>query len=121
MLTVKGLEGSTDLPTSRAGITGRVRQGSLERLLVHPRDHGLHGDEIAWENLETWQQQALAALGGEGPLAGPLLWNLGAYLWLADRFESLADALEQARALLASRCGERLRQTLADPSESGNW
>ena len=120
VLTVKGLEGSTDLPTSRAGITARVRQGSLERLLVHPRDHGLHGDEIAWENLETWQQQALAALAGEGPLAAPLLWNLGAYLWLADRFENLADALEQARALLASRCGERLRQTLANPSESGN-
>ena len=120
VLTVKGLEGSTDLPTSRAGITARVRNGSLERLLVHPRDHGLHGDEIAWESLETWQQQALAALGGEGPLAMPLLWNLGAYLWLADRFGNLADALEQARALLASQCGERLRRTLANPGESGN-
>ncbi len=120
VLTVKGLEGSTDLPTSRAGITARVRHGSVERLLVHPRDHGLHGDDIAWTNLETWQQQGLAALRGEGPLAMPLLWNLGAYLWLADQFQTLADALDQARALLASQCGERLRQTLAHPGESSN-
>ncbi len=114
VLTVKGLEGSTDLPSSRAGITARLRQGSVERLLLHPRDHGLHGDDVAWESLATWQEQALAALAGEGPLAGPLLWNLGAYLWLADQIDSLPAALDQARALLAARSGERLRQTLAN-------
>jgi hypothetical protein len=42
-----------------------------------------------------------------------LLWNLGAYLWLARRFNSLPAALDQARALLQARCGERLRQELA--------
>jgi len=47
-------------------------------------------------------------------LAGPLLWNLGAYLWLADQIDSLPAALDQARALLAARSGERLRQTLAN-------
>jgi anthranilate phosphoribosyltransferase len=114
VLTVKGLEGSTDLPSSRAGITARLRQGSVERLLLHPRDHGLHGDEVAWQDLATWQEQALAALMGEGPLAQPLLWNLGAYLWLTDQIDSLASALDQARALLAARSGERLRQTLAN-------
>jgi anthranilate phosphoribosyltransferase len=114
VLTVKGLEGSTDLPSSRAGITARLRQGSVERLLLHPRDHGLHGDDVAWESLATWQAQALAALKGEGPLAWPLLWNLGAYLWLSDQIDSLPAALEQARALLAARSGERLRQTLAN-------
>jgi anthranilate phosphoribosyltransferase len=113
VLTVKGLEGSTDLPTSRAGITARLRQGEPERLLLHPRDHGLHADETPWQSLEQWRQQALAALIGEGPLAGPLVWNLGACLWLADQFESLETALDQARALLAARSGERLRQVLA--------
>jgi anthranilate phosphoribosyltransferase len=114
VLTVKGLEGSTDLPSSRAGICARLRQGEAERLLLHPRDHGLHGEETAWDNLEVWQEQALAALAGEGPLAKALLWNLGAYLWLADQIDTLDAALDQARGLLAARSGERLRQALAN-------
>jgi len=114
VLTVKGLEGSTDLPTTRAGITARLRGGGeAERILLHPRDHGIDAEEVAWESLETWQEQALAALQGEGPLAQALAWNLAALLWQADRFDSLAAALEQAGALLAARSGERWRQELA--------
>ena len=113
VLTVKGLEGSTDLPSNRAGITARLRQGTVERHLLHPRDYGLHGDEVGWEDLETWRQQALAALIGEGPLAQALLWNLGAYLWLADQIDTLEAALDQARGYLNARSGERLRQALA--------
>jgi len=114
--TVKGLEGSTDLPCSRAGITGRLRQGAVERHLLHPRDHGLHGDEVTWESLDSWRAQALAALRGEGPLAQPLLWNLAAYLWLADLIADLEGGLAQARALITARSGERLRQSLAGSS-----
>ena len=116
VLTVKGLEGSTDLPCSRAGITGRLRQGAVERQLLHPRDHGLHGDEVTWESLDSWRAQALAALRGEGPLAQPLLWNLAAYLWLADLIADLEGGLAQARALITARSGERLRQSLAASS-----
>jgi anthranilate phosphoribosyltransferase len=116
VLTVKGLEGSTDLPTSRAGIAARGRNGAPERLLLHPRDHGLHGDEVTWESLETWREQALAALVGEGPLAPALIWNLGAYLWLADQIDTLEAALNQARGYLNARSGERLRQALVAES-----
>jgi len=115
VLTVKGLEGSTDLPTSRAGITARLRaDGEGERILLHPRDHDLHGEEVPWHDLERWQSQALAALCGEGPLATALHWNVGAYLWLSDRFPTLEDGLAQAGALLTARSGERLRRALAD-------
>jgi anthranilate phosphoribosyltransferase len=113
LLTVKGLEGSTDLPTTRAGITARVRHGSIERILLHPRDNGITAPEIGWSGLEEWRRDGLDALRGEGPLAEALLWNLGAYLWLADRFVSLGDALDQARALLLARSGEQLRRQLA--------
>ncbi|MBM5803467.1 MAG: anthranilate phosphoribosyltransferase [Cyanobacteria bacterium K_DeepCast_35m_m2_155] len=116
VLTVKGLEGSTDLPTSRAGITARRRGGGEpERILLHPRDHGLQGEEVPWLDLDNWRQQARPALRGEGPLAAALLWNLAAYLWLAERFDSLNEALTQARALLAARSGERLLAALGTP------
>ena len=113
LLTVKGLEGSTDLPTTRACITARVRHGVAERILLHPRDHGITAPEPPWSGIDTWRDQALAALQGEGPLAEPLLWNLAALLWLSDRISDLPSALDQARALLLARCGERLRRELA--------
>ena len=113
VLTVKGLEGSTDLPTTRAGITARLSQGSTERILLHPRDHGITAEEVPWRDLDTWREQALAALGGSGPLAEALAWNTAAYLWLGGQLDSLQAALQQARALLVARCGEGLRQRLA--------
>jgi anthranilate phosphoribosyltransferase len=120
VLTVKGLEGSADLPTSRACITARLRANAApERILLHPRDHGLHGDEVPWHSLESWQRQALAALNGEGPLAAALHWNLGAYLWLAGLHPSLPQALDQAHALLAARCGDVHRRRLLTDSSAG--
>jgi anthranilate phosphoribosyltransferase len=102
LLTVKGLEGSTDLPLSRACISGRVRGGEGERLILHPRDHGFTGAEPPWTDLETWSNQALAALGGSGPLAQSLHWNLGSLLWLSGQQSSIEAGLNQANYLLES-------------------
>lgn len=113
VLTVKGLEGSTDLPTTRPGIAARLRGEHTERLVLHPRDHGITAPEVPWQNLDTWRQQAMAALRGEGPLAEALLWNLGCLLWQSDQLASLPEALQQARALLRAQAGERCRQALA--------
>ncbi|MEA5399334.1 anthranilate phosphoribosyltransferase [Synechococcus sp. BA-124 BA4] len=114
VFTVKGLEGSTDLPTTRAGITARLRHGGMTRILLHPRDHGITAQEVAWQSLDVWRDQALAALVGVGPLADALLWNLGVYWWQAGHSDSLEAGLVQARALLAARSGERLRRELAE-------
>jgi anthranilate phosphoribosyltransferase len=113
VLTVKGLEGSTDLPTTRAGIAARLRGERTERLVLHPRDHGITAPEVPWHSLDTWREQALAALRGEGPLAEGLLWNLGCLLWQSDHFSGLPGALEQARALLLAQAGERCRREMA--------
>ena len=88
-----------------------TRAAGLRALHVH---HGLHAEEVPWHALESWQDQALAALRGEGPLATALQWNVGAYLWLGDQFPTLESALAQAGALLTARSGERLRRVLAD-------
>lgn len=117
LLTIKGLEGSTDLPTTRAGIAALVRQGEAERILLHPRDHGIDAPQVAWTNLDDWRNDALEALRGRGPLAEALLWNLGVHLWLGGAINDLPGAIDQGRALLAAHCGERLRLTLANESE----
>ncbi|MEY4431500.1 MAG: hypothetical protein RLZZ533_1436 [Cyanobacteriota bacterium] len=113
VLMVKGLEGSTDLPTTRAAICSRLRDGARERVLLHPRDHGIAVAEAPFEGLEPWRDQALQALAGTGPLAAALRWNLGAYLWFAGLQDDLSTALDQAGALLQARAGlrqlERLR------------
>ncbi|MEB3200638.1 MAG: anthranilate phosphoribosyltransferase [Synechococcaceae cyanobacterium] len=113
VFTVKGLEGSTDLPTTRAGITARVRQGEVERILLHPREHGITASEVPWSGLEVWRGDALAALQGEGPLAEALRWNLAAYLWQAGRSAALPEALERASALLLARSGVRQLEEMA--------
>jgi anthranilate phosphoribosyltransferase len=113
VLTIKGLEGSTDLPTTRAGIAARLRGEHTERLVLHPRDHGFTAPEVPWQSLATWRDQALEALRGEGPLAEGLLWNLGCLLWQSDHFSSLPAALEQAKALVLAQAGERHRGEMA--------
>ena len=106
LLTVKGLEGGTDLPIGRACITARVRNGVAERMILHPRDHGCHNADVEWSTESTWQSQAFDALRNRGPLSEALRWNAGAYLWIAGLSDSLdsgidkaAEVLEEGRAL----------------------
>jgi len=112
VVTVKGLEGSADLPSSRAGITARLRRGEPERILLHPRDHGVVAAEPPWQGLELWRNQALEGLAGDGPLAEPLAWNVAAWLWFSGQLADLSTTLIQARALLAARSGLRLLEAL---------
>jgi len=108
LITVKGLEGGTDLPIGRACITARVQGGQSERLILHPRDHGCHSNDVEWTDLTTWQAQALEALQNRGPLRDSLRWNAGVYLWFAGLSDSLETALEQAASVMDK--GQALQQ-----------
>ena len=116
VVTVKGLEGSTDIPTSRVGILAHVRDGQTERQIFHPRDHGYFGQDLVWSDEEAWSRMAEAALQGHGPLRRAVLWNSGSYLWFLNRERCLPDCLAEADELLASgqvrRKRDRLRQVL---------
>ena len=113
LLTVKGLEGGTDLPIGRACITARVQQGQAERLILHPRDHGCHAADVEWSDETTWTEQALAALDNRGPLLDALRWNAGAYLWFSGLSSSLESGLQTADGVLktgqALQCLDQLR------------
>ena len=102
LITVKGLEGSTDLPISRACVMSWVQAGQPERLILHPRDHGCFDQDIEWNNIEQWSKQALEALNNRGPLSQSLRWNAGTYLWLSGQADNLADGIHQADACLKS-------------------
>ena len=100
LLTVKGLEGGTDLPIGRACITARVREGKAERLILHPRDHGCHDADTEWSDIDSWRDQALEALNGRGPLSDALRWNAAVYLWFAGQADSLEAGIVQAKTVL---------------------
>ena len=113
VVTVKGLEGGTDLPVSRAGITARVQIPSdPERHIVHPRDHGCFGDDPKWESEETWAAQAKEALLGHGPMAHSLRWNTGCYFWLSGLSESLQDGVDRAKSMQDKGNGNSILERL---------
>ncbi len=102
LISIKGLEGSIDLPISRSCITSYIQNGNFERLILHPKKHFLQGKETEWKNIDTWKEQALKALDNEGPLVPALTWNSGAYLWLAGKAKSLDEGLKTAKETIGS-------------------
>ena len=102
LVTVKGLEGGTDLPIGRACITATMKDGQVQRLILHPRDHGCHTRDVEWHDLDTWTVQAHQALGQQGPLSTALRWNAGAYLWFCDMVDDIQTGINKADALLES-------------------
>ncbi len=117
-LTVKGLEGGVDLPTSRVAVAGHWRRGSAlpERLLLHARDYDLRAPESELGTLAQWREQALAALRCEGPLAKGLIWNAGFYLWRQGTSPTLDAGLAKAEGLLQDGRCEALRRAMAGTS-----
>ncbi len=116
--TVKGLEGSTDLPISRPCITARIENQKTTRFILHPRDHGCHGKDIVWTDLDGWQKNALEALNGKGPLMQPLCWNAGIYLWFAGITKSLEEGLIKAKLQITSGLAQKSLNKLISWSQN---
>ncbi len=108
IITIKGLEGSIDLPTSRACITARVQNKNIERLILHPRDYNCHSSDIEWKSVPEWSAHALQALENKGPLKTALYWNAGVYLWFSGLTKTLKEGIELTESLLSS--GETLKK-----------
>lgn len=105
--TVKGLEGSCDLPQERPAIIGlhqpNQAENPLTRLRLHAEDYGLGGKNPVWTDLTEAQRLMTATLAGEAtPLVPALLWNSGFYLWRHCSLDSLGAGIDLARELLAS-------------------
>ncbi|CAD5982739.1 Anthranilate phosphoribosyltransferase [Planktothrix tepida] len=124
-ITVKGLEGSCDLPRDRTCIIG-LRQPSLgtkqikdstpvegqnshptgedvflERLLLHPRDYGFAGKEIPLPSTSILIEQIQGVLAGHNSeFMKAALWNGGFYLWRSGVCPNLESGLSEAESLL---------------------
>lgn len=102
--TVKGLEGSCDLPRDRTSIIGLGESNSgFDRLLLHPRDYGFEGKEVPLENLTTLIDMMQSVLQGKpSELMQAAIWNGGFYLWRCGLFSDLASGIAEAENLLTS-------------------
>ncbi|MBW4460000.1 MAG: anthranilate phosphoribosyltransferase family protein [Nodosilinea sp. WJT8-NPBG4] len=122
-ITVKGLEGSCDLARGRTAIVGVNHPGQTDRLLLHPRDYGLEGDDVELGDELTMGDRLLDVLAGnDSELAKTALWNAGFYLWQGGVADSLADGLAEAQTLLTTGKAlaklEEFRQQSADLTQT---
>lgn len=108
--TIKGLEGSCDLPRERTAILGLGQGDQLERLHLHPRDFGFEAVNVPLNSAETVLQQMRETLEGKpSEFMQSTLWNAGFYLWRCGASSSVATGITQAEALLTQG---RVQQTL---------
>jgi anthranilate phosphoribosyltransferase len=101
--SIKGLEGSCDLPRDRTAIIGNFTgQDELDRLLLNARDLNLSGPEVVYTDLETWTVEVQQVLQGQNDskLYPAALWNAGFYQWHLGLAPTLAEGIAQAQALL---------------------
>ena len=105
--TIKGLEGSCDLPRERTGIVGMGRPApehppfEFDRLLLHPSDYGFEGKNPALESMSQMVEAMQSVLKGQASeLRQSALWNAGFYLWRGGVCESIEAGLDTADRLL---------------------
>ncbi|MEE4248410.1 MAG: anthranilate phosphoribosyltransferase family protein [Kangiellaceae bacterium] len=102
--TVKGMEGSCDLPFSRTAIIGMAQpEGYFERLLLHPQDYGFGNKDVPMGiEAEYLEQLTAVRLGKPDPLTDTAIWNGGFYLWRFGVCDTLEDGFSKAKELLTS-------------------
>lgn len=102
--TIKGLEGSTDLPRDRTGIIGVHQTGrELERIFMHHYDYDLSNRNAPLLPTPELMVQFNAVLEGElSELLNSVVWNAGFYLWHCGAVDAPKVGMELARDLLSN-------------------
>lgn len=104
--TIKGLEGSCDLPRDRTAIIGAYKGApELERMLCNARDMHLNGPEVPYRNVEDWAASVDQVLNGQdtSELYPAVLWNSGFYLWHLNGAATLTEGIEWAKDLIGQK------------------
>jgi anthranilate phosphoribosyltransferase len=117
--TVKGLEGSCDLPRERTAIIGlsvaptikgatpisqildSESEAGFERLHLHPRDYGFEGKNVPLNSVSEVVTQMQATIAGQpSNYMRSVIWNGGFYLWRCGASPDLSKGFELAEASL---------------------
>jgi anthranilate phosphoribosyltransferase len=107
--TVKGWEGSVDLPRSRTAIIGINHGDQFERLTLSARNYGFSSEDPAIADASDMKTKILSALKAEpSEYLNSVLWNCGFYLWLYGMHDEIADAIVHAQEIISS--GKALRK-----------
>lgn len=112
--SVKGLEGSCDLPRDRTAIIGFDRSDLFERLTLVPRDFGFAAKEVPLESEERFITQMKSVLEAEpSELFQATIWNAGFYLWRDGVCADIEEGFAIAKDLLTSgQVAQKLKQAV---------
>ncbi len=115
LLSIKGLEGSTDFPISRQCQAGeRHTEKGYKKIILKPNDYSYNGKDIPLNNLDEWKEQAIQAINAKGILTKSIEWNAGIYLWLSGVTPDLKDGLKKAKLCIKSgKAKETLKKLIA--------
>ncbi len=106
--SIKGLEGSCDIPRDRTAIIGYTHPDdqypdNFERLLLHPRDYGFAGKEVPLESTSQLIEEMTGVLQGKkSELMLSAIWNGGFYLWHCGICTDLNQGLSKAETLFTN-------------------
>lgn len=113
--TIKGLEGSTDLPRDRPSILGLTDGGQFQRFLANAHRLGWGGKELPLDDPALLAADIEAALAGKpSDTSRAIVWNAGFYLWRAGLTPDLAAGWAEAQRLLTEGQGQAVLADLRD-------
>lgn len=102
--TIKGLEGSCDLPRDRTAIIGIAKPDiEFERVLLAHGDYGFSSTNPALESTSELLKQMQEVLQGKpSELMQSTIWNSGFYLWRSGICLDINSGFIKAEILLSS-------------------
>ncbi|PSB20316.1 hypothetical protein C7B65_07670 [Phormidesmis priestleyi ULC007] len=116
--TVKGLEGSCDLPRDRTVIIG-ANKSEFERLCLVPRDSGFAAKEVPLSPTDEWVEAVQAVLAGKpSELTQSAIWNGGFYLWRCGVCPDLDAGLAKAASLLTQGAAAQKLDEISKATQS---
>jgi anthranilate phosphoribosyltransferase len=113
LTTIKGLEGSCDLPRDRTAIIGVVKpEAEFERLLLAHHDYGFSNINPPLDSTEVLIEQIQSVLqGAASEIMQSALWNGGFYLWHSGICPDMNSGIAEAKSLLNSgKATEKLQE-----------
>jgi anthranilate phosphoribosyltransferase len=117
--TVKGLEGSCDLPCSRTAIIGLSnleQESSFEHLLLNSRDFNLSHQDVPLQSTSQLIEEIQGVLQGKaGYLMDAAIFNGGFYLWRCGVCADLQAGFTEAEGMLTTgKVAAKLREVISN-------